>query len=369
MSASEAWTVGRLLTWTTDYLKKNGSESPRLDAEVLLAKARGCQRIELYTAFNEEPDETTRSRFKEMVRRRAEGTPVAYLVGSKEFYSLPFEVAPEVLIPRPETEHLVVEAIDRAKEIRSQRMPSSGDARGMDTGGTAATQAVAEGHATDPPVAAGSAGSAAARGATGAGGLPAGAEAGLSGNLEEELPLGPRPRPVVSFAGLRIADVGTGSGIIAVSLARSLPGAQVTAVDVSPAALEIAKRNVARHEVGVQVSLVESDLLSAVPEARFDLIVSNPPYVSEAEYASLAPSVRKFEPKLALVADGDGTAIIQRLLEQAAVQLVPGGYLLFELSPMIVERVVAGVDRTQWGEPHVTKDLAGHQRIVTLKRL
>ncbi len=94
MSTAEAWTIGRLLTWTAEYLKKYGSTSPRLDAEVLLAEARGCSRIDLYTAFAEEPSEQVRTSFKEMVRRRAEGTPVAYLVGRKEFYSLPFEINP-----------------------------------------------------------------------------------------------------------------------------------------------------------------------------------------------------------------------------------------------------------------------------------
>jgi release factor glutamine methyltransferase len=101
--STEPWTVGRLLQWTADYLKAHGSESPRLDAEVLLAHALGCQRIELYTTFDDQPGEEARAGFRELVRRRAEGTPVAYLVGRREFYSLSFRVTPEVLIPRPET--------------------------------------------------------------------------------------------------------------------------------------------------------------------------------------------------------------------------------------------------------------------------
>src|SRR5262245_18531235 len=106
MTQPETWTVGRLLTWTTGYLKKSGSESPRLDAEVLLATARNCERIALYTAFDEVVTDEVRVAFRDLVRRRAEGTPVAYLVGRKEFYSLSFHVTPDVLIPRPETEHL-----------------------------------------------------------------------------------------------------------------------------------------------------------------------------------------------------------------------------------------------------------------------
>jgi release factor glutamine methyltransferase len=112
----EVWTVGRLLTWTTDWLGKRGSESPRLDAEVLLAAVRGCQRIMLYTAFDEPVDETLRGRFRELIRRRGEGEPVAYLVGEKEFFSLPFTVTPATLIPRPETEGLVVRLLDLCKQ-------------------------------------------------------------------------------------------------------------------------------------------------------------------------------------------------------------------------------------------------------------
>src|SRR5438105_1293168 len=112
---SEPWTVLRLLTWTTDYLKSHGSESPRLDAEVLLAHARGCERIMLYAAFDSIVDEATRATFRDLVKRRAEGVPVAYLVGKREFYSLSFRVTPDVLIPRPETEFLVVAAIDALK--------------------------------------------------------------------------------------------------------------------------------------------------------------------------------------------------------------------------------------------------------------
>src|SRR6185503_13086817 len=114
MQQTEAWTIGRLLQWTTDYLKKHGADSPRLDAEVLLAEARGCQRIQLYTAFEEQPAEEVRTAFRELVRRRAEGMPVAYLVGRREFYSLSFQVTPDVLIPRPETEFLLISLLDLA---------------------------------------------------------------------------------------------------------------------------------------------------------------------------------------------------------------------------------------------------------------
>ncbi len=115
MSNAELWTIGRLLTWTADYLKQQGSESPRLDAEVLLAETLQCQRIDLYTSFDEVPSDERRASFRDLVRRRADGTPVAYLVGHREFYSLSFRVTPDVLIPRPQTEHLVIALLDLVK--------------------------------------------------------------------------------------------------------------------------------------------------------------------------------------------------------------------------------------------------------------
>ena len=120
MAEQEEWSVGRLLTWTTDYLKKNNSESPRLEAEILLSHARGCQRIELYTAFGDVVASDVRGKFKELVKRRAEGTPVAYLVGEREFFSLSFKVSPNVLIPRPETETLVVLALTYLQSLSAE---------------------------------------------------------------------------------------------------------------------------------------------------------------------------------------------------------------------------------------------------------
>jgi len=324
MSTAEAWTVGRLLTWTADYLKKHGSTSPRLDAEVLLAEARGCQRIDLYTAFTEEPSEEVRTSFREMVRRRAEGAPVAYLVGRKEFYSLPFEINPDVLIPRPETEHLVLEAIDRAKLLTGQT----------------------PGKETLPTV------------------PPSNSQAADSGAGEG----GPRGRAIPSFQGLKICDVGTGSGIIAVTLAKALPGAAITALDSSPAALAVAARNIQQHGVSSHVQLLNSDLLSSVADHTFDLIVSNPPYISDAEYAQLPDSVRLYEPKSALVAGPTGTEIIARLIDQAARQLTPGGWLLIELSPMIADRVASSLSATHWCTPTLVKDLAGLARVLVVQR-
>src|SRR5205823_5049838 len=126
----ESWTVGRLLTWTTDYLKRRGSESPRLDAEVMLAHVLKWQRVQLYTRFAEGVGEGPRGGFRELVRRRAEGAPVAYLVGRKEFYSLAFEVSPAVLIPRPESEFVVVEFLTVLRGVDSPRAVDVGTGSG-----------------------------------------------------------------------------------------------------------------------------------------------------------------------------------------------------------------------------------------------
>ncbi len=288
---ADEWTIGRLLQWTADYLKQHGSESPRLEAEVLLAQARKCQRIELYTSFADPADEELRTRFRELVRRRAEGMPVAYLVGHREFYSLDFRVTSDVLIPRPETEFLVLTALDLIKQRAAE-------------------------------------------------------------------------------APLAVADVGTGSGIVAITVARQVPRAKLTAMDVSPAALAVARDNAERHGVSERVEFVESDLFAAVSAGQaFDLVLSNPPYVSTAEMAKLPREVRAYEPALALAAGEAGTDVIERLIPQAAERLARGGSVLLEISPMLQQRVeslLAAEERLELGP--TVKDLAGLPRVVQARR-
>ena len=182
--ASDAWTVRRILDWTIPHLKKHGSESPRLDAEILLAHARGCPRIQLYTHFDVEVSEAQRAVMRELVRRRAAAEPVAYLVGHREFFSLDFRVTSDVLIPRPDTETLVVAALDLIK---------------------------------------------------------------------------PLPQP-------RVLDIGTGSGCIAISIAVNAPSAQVTATDLSDAALAIAGQNAEVHGVANRVRFVQGDVFAPLTD-------------------------------------------------------------------------------------------------------
>jgi release factor glutamine methyltransferase len=292
MGDSQPWTIGRLLEWTTGFLKERGADSPRLDAEVLLANTLGCQRIELYTTFDQVPSEETRGAFRELVRKRAAGMPVAYLVGRREFYSLTFRVTPDVLIPRPETEFLVIRLLDLARG------------------------------------------------------------------------LGPTDQP------LRIVDVGTGSGIIAVCAARWLKNTAVTGLDISPGALAVARANAADHGVLGRVELVESDLFGALPSDRqFDFVVSNPPYVSSAEMTNLMRDVRDHEPRLALEAGPRGTEVIERLVIQAAGRLAPGGWLLLEISPPLEQAVRELISDTRKFELSPTlKDLANLPRVIEARR-
>jgi release factor glutamine methyltransferase len=248
---SEPWTIGKLLTWTQQFLEKKGADSPRLDAEVLLAHALGCKRIQLYTRFDEEPGDDVRQRFRELVKRRAEGCPVAYLTGVKEFYSLTFEVTPAVLIPRSDTETLVVECLKLAKDLASPT----------------------------------------------------------------------------------ILDLCTGSGIIAVALAKHHQSAQLTATDISPEALAISQRNATRQGVTDRVAFVQGDLFAPlVGREPFDLIASNPPYIPSADCDKLEPTVRNFEPRLALDGGADGFVVVDRILADARAFLKPGGSLLLEIN-------------------------------------
>ena len=286
------WTIGRLLTWTTNFLKQHGSESPRLDAEVLLAHARGCDRIHLYACFDEIAADDLRDQFRALVRERAAGKPVAYLVGYREFYSREFEVTSDVLIPRPETEYLVVAMLDHIKAKSS----------------------------TD--------------------------------------------------ASLAIADIGTGSGILAVCAALELPNAVLTALDVSHSALEIAARNATRHHVNDRITFTSSDLFGNIdPSIQFDYVLSNPPYIGENERSTLPRDVRDFEPPVALFAGTHGMDIVHRLVCEVPAYLKEGGTLICEFSPPQQAEIRQLVkNEPQLGEPHFVNDLAQQPRILVVTR-
>jgi release factor glutamine methyltransferase len=271
-------TVLEVLKLAADHFQKRGSDSARLDAEVLLASALGLQRLDLYLKFDRPLSEPELSKYRELVARRAKGEPVAYLVGHKEFMGLDFKVTPAVLIPNPDTEVLVQRAVEIAREAG---------------------------------------------------------------------------RP------LRVADVGTGSGCIAIAIAHYAPNAAVVASDASAEALEVAAQNVASHGFSDRIQLVCGDLVAPLV-GSFDLVCANLPYV--ASVAALAPDVVA-QPARALYAEEGGSALVNRLLAETPTRLNPGGRVLAELDPSIVSSASEAAVRGFAGH-RVHRDLAGHERVL-----
>jgi release factor glutamine methyltransferase len=271
-------------------LRAAGIASPALAAELLLMHVTGVSRAWLYAHIDDPLDAGAAERYRELIGRRAAGTPTQYLTGRQEFWGLDFEVTPDVLIPRPETEHVVEIALARLGRRCSQ---------------------------------------------------------------------GP----------LRVADVGTGSGCLAVALAREFPQASVFATDISLAALGVAQRNAERHGVAGRVLFAGSNLLAAFQPRSFDLIVSNPPYVGRRESASLAREIREHEPDQALFAGAEGMDVYPLLIAQAADCLLTGGVLVVELGYGASERVMALMDTGDWREIRVTSDLAGIPRVLAAERV
>lgn len=298
-------TIAQTLIWARPQLRESGSGSPALDADVLLSFITGLDRAGLYREGQQPLTPEEELAYRELIRRRAEGEPVAYLTGCKEFMGLAFAVTPAVLIPRPETELLVETAL-----------------------------------------------------------------ALLAGSID---PAGKRSVPGAGKSGGPvILETGTGSGAIAVSLAVMLPGAQVFATDLSPAALDVARQNALRHGVGDRVVFFCGDLLAPLAKAglapRADLIAANLPYIPAGDIPGLTRNVRCFEPLLALDGGPDGLALYRRLAGQSLEYLRPGGHLLMEIGPQQVEAARSLFPAQLWSLS-VKKDLAGWNRLVVAERL
>ncbi|MCI0354267.1 MAG: peptide chain release factor N(5)-glutamine methyltransferase [Acidobacteria bacterium] len=262
--------------------------SPRMNAEVLLMFVLACDRAYLYAHPERELTAEEAARYEDALAERARGKPSQYITGHQEFWGWDLIVSPAVLIPRPETEHVVETVLDLVR-------------------------------VSDPS------------------------------------------------ARLRIVDVGTGSGCIALALAKELPRAEVHALDISPAALEIARANSARLELAGRIVFQQSDLLAALPaDAGFDFVVSNPPYVGEAEPQKVQREVREFEPRVAVFAGEKGLEVYQRLIPQARERLQPGGWLVMEIGYSIEEAVRALLGG--WSEVRVTHDLQGIPRVVAVRK-
>jgi release factor glutamine methyltransferase len=346
-------TLHALIQHARQRLERAGIEpvEAALDAELLARDALGgWERGQLIANWRESAPAEFGERFDPLIERRARREPTAYITGHREFWGIEIEVERGVLIPRPETEFIVEEALARvtpdARPLDSEtavppRPRSRKPAQRVLERRVLQTDAVGL-----------------VRGAASEAVLPLAQAAAPAGF--------PESPPIVPV--LRIADVGTGSGCLAVALARWLPSAQVVATDISAAALAIAARNVSRHEVQDRVTLVRCDLLDAT-SGPFDLIVSNPPYIPAAEVDRLQLEILNYEPRLALEAGPDGLDVIRRLVPMAASRLVPGGWLIFEFG----DGQAAGVRAIIRAESRLAvvalrDDLAGIPRTAVARR-
>jgi release factor glutamine methyltransferase len=297
-------TLAQLVLDATPRLAAVGSRTPRLDAEVLLAAACGTDRTALYAHARDRATPERRAVFETLLYRRIAGEPVQYIVGRQEFWSLDFIVTPDVLIPRPETELLV--------ELALNAVPCPGHRPGMNSRAESD-----EAHSSGLPEAVGF--EPTWHDSAGEFHSPASAERAAT-----PPPEGARRQPIT------LCDLGTGSGCIAIALAHELPQAEIWALDTSEAALETATANARRHAIDDRVHFVHSDLFAAVGGMRFDVIVSNPPYVAAAELASLPPEVQR-EPRGALVGGADGLEVIRRVIAGTPAHLADGGWLIMEI--------------------------------------
>ncbi|MEW6357683.1 MAG: peptide chain release factor N(5)-glutamine methyltransferase [Planctomycetota bacterium] len=281
------WTSLELVKTAADFLAEKGIDNPRLDAEVLLAHVLRRDRVFLYTHFDKPlvPDEV--DAYRELIRRRTERTPTKYLIGRCEFFGLNLEVAPSVLIPRPETEFLVNAAIEA-----------------------------------------------------------------VAGN----------PQPI-------IVDLGTGSGNIAVVLAKTIPDAKVYATDISREALDVAQRNAQRHGVEGRITFLCGDLFAPLADASpADLIVSNPPYVADADYEGLQPEIRLHEPPIALRAGADGLAFFRRIAPEGRPRLKPDGVLALEMGQGQRAAVESILAEHAFAVQKVISDYSKIERVVVATR-
>jgi release factor glutamine methyltransferase len=285
-------------------LERENVPSAALAAELLLMHSLGRDRAWLYAHTEQELDAATRERFFSLIARRASGVPTQHLTGHQEFWGLDFEVTPDVLIPRPETEYVIEVALARL---------------GVDSEASS-----------------------------------------------------PRSKEI-----FEIADVGTGSGCIAIALAHELPTAHIFATDISAAALEVARRNATRHGVASRINFVECNLMDAFlnqssvtshSSPHFDVVASNPPYIGRQDAATLPREVREHEPEEALFGGETGTETYAPLIAQAATLLRPGGFLVLELGHNSAEHVSRLLDAPEWTSVTINRDLAGIARIASAQR-
>lgn len=333
-------TVLEVIQSTTAYFEKNGVESARLNIEQLLTHVLGKKkRMELYLEFDRPLTDRELGPLRELVKRRAHGEPLQHLLGSVEFHGREFKCDRRALIPRPETEHLVELILARWLPAPKARKPSflSLAEKG------AAEESGEEMAPTQPPNAAPDSGS------------PDSASE-PSATAETALP-----------PDARILDVGTGSGVIALTLAAERPGVLVAAVDVSPEALALARENAAALGLAERVEFAQSDLLGGAPAGAFDLVVANLPYIPAGDITGLAQEVREHDPRLALDGGSDGLALIARLIEEAPARAPSGGrrlHLALEIGHEQAAEVVNLLIEGGYDDIRTEHDFQGVPRFV-----
>jgi len=278
---SDTWTVLSILEWTSDFFSRKGVDGVRREAELLLAHVLELDRVGLYLNFDRPLDEVERQVYRKLVEQRGRREPLQYILGETEFFSLPFRVKPEVLIPRPDTEVLVEEVLC----LLGQETPA------------------------------------------------------------------------------RVLDIGTGSGILAITIAHERPNVSVRGIDVSASALQLAAENAQLNGVAERTEWLEQDF-ARLPAERFDLVVSNPPYIPQGDLAGLMPEVRDYEPQLALNGGADGLDAYRALAQQAPEILHPGGWLLVEIGVGQSPEVQTLWQQAGLQEVFVRRDYAGIERVV-----
>lgn len=275
--------IKEILAEAIKTLAQKNIDTARLDAEILLAHCLRQSRAWLFAHNTDSLSPQIDQKYRSLIARRAKFEPVAYIIGEREFYGLPFYLSPAVLIPRPDTEILVEHAL---------------------------------------------------------------------ANL---------PKNAI------IADVGTGSGCIAVTVAHQMPMVRVIATDISAAAIAVARKNIARHDVSARVSVLQANLLDGIV-GKFDAILSNPPYVARAEWDTLPPDVKRFEPHTALFSAKNGLAHIEKLLAGASTRLKPKGFIMIEIGFSHGERAFSLAKKYySVAQISILKDLAGKDRVLTVQ--
>jgi len=285
----DVWTIKRLLNWTTQYFTKNCIENPRLDAEVLLADSLKTNRLSLYLNYDKPLQRDELRDYKKIIRRRAKRKPLQYIIGYQEFWSLKFKVNEGVLIPRPETEVLLEEALNILLHVK----PSKNR--------------------------------------------------------------------------IDILEIGTGSGAIAITLAKEIRKGTIIATDISDTAIKIAKENARMHGVENCVTFLKGSLFQPVREnvGLFNLVISNPPYIPTVDFKNLQPEVRDFEPRIALDGGEEGLRFYHQIIPQVGRYLAKDGWLMLEVGKGQSDKVEELIESTGgFHPPSIVKDLSGVERVI-----